>query len=84
MRRPQVRRHDDLAELAADHRLAPVAEDALGCRVELAAGAVLVHHDHAVERHLDDGPGEGVAATRLGVVPGGHPAVPAARVGTNM
>jgi hypothetical protein len=83
VRRPQVWRHDHLAELAADHRLAPVAEDALGRWVELAAGAVLVHHDHAVECHLDDGPGEGVAAACLMAGSGGHPAVPA-RVGTNM
>jgi hypothetical protein len=66
----------------AHHRLAPVAEDALGRRVELPDSAALVHHDHAVERDLDDGPGEGVAAAREAVGLSGQPVASAARAGT--
>jgi hypothetical protein len=48
-----VRRHDQVADQAADRRLAPVAEGLLRRPVELPQGAALVHDDDAVGRGVD-------------------------------
>ena len=73
VRRAEVRRHHDLAERTPDRLLAAVAEDALGRRVELAQHAALVHDDHAIERHVDDGAGErvGTGCSHGGSAPAG-------------
>ncbi len=56
VRVPQLRRDDHLPQRTPDHICPPMAEDALGSRIELAQRSGLVHQDHAIQRRVDDRP----------------------------
>lgn len=51
----EVRRHDDVADRAAEHVGAGVAEGTLGGRVEFYDAPGLIYGDHAVQRGRRDG-----------------------------
>ena len=55
VRLAQVRRDDQLGQLAADHLLGRVAERLLGGAVDLDDHALGVHRDDAVEGRVEDG-----------------------------
>ena len=67
MRLAQRRGHDQLGHLPAHDRVACVAEDALGRRVELDDRAVVVDRDDAVERRVQHRARAGVARSQRGL-----------------